>query len=115
MKPTKVAGAGGQLLDPKQTCIDSIEMVAATEPLQRDYLYRQSCIDVHSPSFRKRSHFVNRRAWMRSRVYESARIITDTDNQLINNILHSAAVWSSNADQYNSALDAVFNEGRKFR
>jgi hypothetical protein len=90
-------------------------MVVATEPLERDYLYWQSWIDVQSPSFRKRSHFFNRRAWMRSRVYESAWIITDTDNQLVNSILHSAAVWPNNADQYNSVLDALFNEGRKLR
>jgi hypothetical protein len=100
--------------DPKQTCIDS-KKVAATEPLQRDYLHWQSCINVQRPSFRKRSHFFNRLAWMRSRVYESARIITEADDHFINNVFHSAAVWPNNADQYNSVLDALFNEGRKLR
>ncbi len=101
--------------DPKQTRFDSKEKVAAAEPLQRDYLHWQICIDVQSPSFRKRSYFFNRLAWMRGRVYESDRIITETDNQFINHVLHSAAVWPNNADQYNSVLDALFNKGRKLR
>jgi hypothetical protein len=105
----------GQLLDPKRTCINSNEKVAAAQPLQRDCLYWQSCIDVQSPSFRKRSHFFNRLAWMRSRVYKSAWIITETDNQFINNVLHPAAVWPDNANQYNSVLDALFNEGLELR
>lgn len=84
-------------------------------PSKRDQLYWQSCIDVQKPSVRKTSHVFDRLVWMRSRVYESTRIIAETDNQFINNVLHSAAVGADHTNQDNLVLDALFNERLKLR